>query len=516
MKRRTFIQRLAGTGIVLPVTLGFPRLRAFAQDPVGSPFARLVSGTNDRIFILIRLAGGNDGLNTVVPYTNPTYYNKRDIDGLAIDANSVKKLPGSTTLGLHPNLEALLPLYSEGKMTVVQGVGYENQNLSHFRSTDIWLSGSNTDVYWNSGWYGRYLEAKYPDYPTTLPQHPFAIELGTYLSTTLIGESNNMGMAVSDLSYVPGQQDSDPVAGTHAGEEEAYVREIARQANIFSNAIIEAATRQLTNKVTYPVGNALALGLASIAKIIAGGLTTQLYIINVGGYDTHSNQLSVHGALMTQLAEAVAAFQRDLEAFGLDERVSMMTISEFGRRVASNGTGTDHGSAAPMLVFGTGVKGGIIGSDPDLDNLEGPGNMRRQYDFRQIYASVLAQWFGASGTQLAAAFPPPAPAPFEQLPIFESAASIGAPVADARGALELGVPYPNPVVSTATIPVSGVPAAGATLRLYTEGGRAVLTRDVESGQGSVALDVRSLPAGTYLYELRAGDQHRTARMTVVK
>lgn len=515
MKRRSFIQRLAGTGIVLPITFGFPRLRAFAKDPVGSQFARLMSSSSDRVFVLIRLAGGNDGLNTIVPYTNQTYYDSRQVDGLAIAANEVTKLPGSTTLGLHPNLNPLLPLYNEGKMTVVQGVGYEDQNLSHFRSTDIWLSGSNANTYWSSGWYGRYLEAKYPDYPNTLPQHPFAIELGTYLSTTLIGEDNNMGIAVSDLSYVPGQPDADPVASTHAGDEEAYVRDIARQANIFSNAIINAFVAQPVNKVVYPANNPLATALSSIAKVIAGGLSTQLYIVNVGGFDTHSNQLTVHGNLMTQLAEAVAAFQRDLEAFSLDDRVCMMTISEFGRRVLSNGTGTDHGSAAPMLVFGTGVIGGIIGSDPDLVNLEAPGNIRRQYDFRQIYSSVLGQWFGASNTEVSAAFPPPAPSPFEQLPIFETIPS-GVQTADARGALELGAPYPNPVRSTARIPVSGVPAIGATLRLYTEGGRQVLTRDVRSGQGDVTLDVGSLPAGTYLYELRAGDQRRTAQMTVVK
>jgi len=512
MKRRTFIQRLAGTGVIVPVALGFPRLRAFAKAPSGSLFAKLGMAANDNVMVMIRLAGGNDGLNTMVPYTNDTYYTARKAgtaDDLSIAASSVLKLPGYDTLGLHPSLAALLPLYAEGKMTVVQNVGYPNQNLSHFRSTDIWLSGSDWNVYQNSGWYARYLEELYPDYPDVLPAEPFAIELGTYLSTTLVGEQQNMGIAVADLSYVPGQPDPDPVRATHAGEEEAYVREVMRQSNIFANSIIAAAGRQTTNMVPYPTGS-LSAGLAAIARLIAAGMKTQMYIVNVGGYDTHTNQLATQATLHQNLADAVAAFQRDLEAFQIDNRVCLMTVSEFGRRVASNGTGTDHGSAAPLFVFGSGVIGGILGSDASLTDLEGPGNIKMEIDFRQVYASVLAQWYGAADDQLT----PALPREFQQVPIFDplSPGSVGTGTTAAHG-VTLGQNVPNPASVTTTIPFERLRSDGH-LTLYSLDGRRFLAHEVEAGQSSLSLNVTALPAGTYLYELDV-DGRRQARQMVI-
>jgi len=517
MKRRDFIQRLAGTGIVLPIALGFPRLRAFAKSPAGSPFATLMGAETDNVMIMLRLAGGNDGLNTLVPFTNPAYYQARkqgSADDLSIAAASVVRVDGSDTLGLHPRLEPLSDLFSEGKVSVVQNVGYAGQNLSHFRSTDIWLSGSDPNVYDNSGWYARYLETLHPDYPSVLPADPFAIELGTYLSTTLVGRQNNMGVAVADLSYVPGQPDPDPVAATHAGDEEAYVREIARQSNIFSNAIIAAATRQTTNRVTYPANNQLATALSAIARLIAAGLGTKLYIVNLNGYDTHTNQLTMQANLHGALADAVVAFQRDLEAFGLDQRVSTMTISEFGRRVASNGTGTDHGSAAPLFVIGSGVRGGFIGNDPNLTDLEGQGNIRMQFDFRQVYASVLGQWFGATAEEIT---PGALPRNFEQLPIFRALPN-AAPIGDrARAAFAVGQNYPNPAMNATVIPISGVlGAAGGRLALFTTDGRLVHEQGVDVGQSAVTIDTRGLPSGTYVYELTSDGLKQGRRMSVVR
>lgn len=513
MKRRTFIQRLAATGIVLPVAIGFPRMRAFAKAPAGSPFMRLLSATNDHVIVLIRMAGGNDGLNTLVPYENDLYFNARQADSLAIAKSEVIKLSDSSTIGLHPSLAPVAELYEEKKVSIVQNVGYPNQNLSHFRSTDIWMSGSDWNVYDNAGWYAKYLEELYPDYPDVLPSDPFAIELGTYLSTTLIGEKNNMGVAVADLSYVPGQPDPDPVNPTHEGDEESYIREIARQSNVFSNSIIAAAAKQTINKVTYPANNVLGTALASISRLIAAGLKTQMYIINVGGYDTHSNQIAQQAALHQTFADAVNAFQRDLEAFGTDGRVSTMTASEFGRRVASNGTGTDHGSAAPLMVIGSGVIGGLIGEDPDLGDLEGPGNLKMQYDFRQIYASVLGQWFGASEGEIA---PKALPRQFDQLPIFR-ALSTGVSYADASAALQLGQNYPNPASNGTTIPIDGVvDGVQARISIHDLTGREVFAQNVTAGQRSVYFDTRVLQPGNYVYTLASGSIRRTRSMTVVR
>ncbi|MFN5519841.1 MAG: DUF1501 domain-containing protein, partial [Ignavibacteria bacterium] len=217
MKRRTFVQQLAATGMLLPMSLGFPRLRAFAQAPPGSEFMKLAAINNDTITVIIRLAGGNDGLNTIVPYTNSEYYKLRTDGSLFIKDTDVLKLSGNATMGLHPSLAGLKTLYEEQKVSIIQNVGYPNQNFSHFRSTDIWLSGTDADVFDTSGWYAKFLEELYPDYPDVLPTDPFAIELGTFLSSTLIGKKNNMGIAISNLNYVPDQPDEEPIPTTHVG-----------------------------------------------------------------------------------------------------------------------------------------------------------------------------------------------------------------------------------------------------------------------------------------------------------
>ncbi len=511
MKRRAFLQNIAATGIVLPIAMGFPSVRAFAKAPEGSPFARITAANKDRICIILRLAGGNDGLNTVIPYTNQDYYTARAEGNIAIPAAQVVKLPDSNTLGLHPALAPLLPLYKEKKMTIVQNVGYANQNLSHFRSTDIWLSGSDADVYSNSGWFAKYLEQQYPDYPATLPNDPFAIELGTYLSTTLIGKNNNMGVAVGASDFIPGLPNNDPTAQTHAGDEEEYVRQIMRQTNIFINSIIAATLKQTTNKVAYPAGNQLADGLKAISRIIAAGLTTQMYIINIGGYDTHSDQLNGQNNLHKQLADAVLAFQRDLEAFGTDKKVCLMTISEFGRRIVSNGTGTDHGSAAPMFVIGTGVKGGIIGTDPVLTDVEGPGNLKMKYDFRQIYASLLGQWYGASEAEIT---PNALPRHFEQLPVFQTTTAVDEFETDSS-LLSLGQNYPNPAQTQTTIPMEGILSGmDAQFTLTAIDGQEIVSQKIMPGQKSVTLDTRQLPSGTYIYSLKAGKSRRSQTMVI--
>lgn len=520
MKRRDFLQKVAATGIVLPISLGFPSVRAFAKSPAGSPFQRIMSVNKDRIFILIRLSGGNDGLNTVVPYTNADYYSARSggAEAISIAANKVVQLPDSSTMGLHPSFQptsgGLLDLYKEKKMVIVQNVAYPNQNLSHFRSTDIWLSASDYNVYDNSGWYAKFLEKQYPDYPSILPADPFAIELGTYLSTTLVGKNNNMGVAVTDLSYIPNKPDDDPVAQNHEGDEEQYVKTILKQSNVFSNSIIAAGIKQQTNKVTYPTNNALATGLAAIARVIAGGLITQMYIVNVSGYDTHTDQLVTQANLHDQFAKAVFAFQRDLEGFGLDQKVCFMTISEFGRRPQSNGSGTDHGSAAPLFVFGAGVKGGIIGTDPDLKNLDSNKNLAMKYDFRQVYASVLGQWFEAAETDITSVA---LPRHFEQLPIFKVSASGISDNSDLEQTVFLGQNYPNPASDATIIPIAGIlSGTDAKISVLTLDGREISSQEVMPGQKSVEINTKSLPNGSYFYVLTAGSVRRMQKMIVAR
>lgn len=514
MDRRKFIRRVASTGIVLPIAFGFPRMRVFGQSPTADPFARIAMSESDRVYVLIRLAGGNDGLNTIVPYTNDLYYSARmagTAEDLSIAADAVVKLDGSSTLGLHPSMAPIAPLYDNDKFTIVQNVGYPGQNLSHFRSTDIWLSGSDYNVFDNAGWYAKYLEAKYPDYPEVLPNAPFAVEFGNFLSTTLIGEKNNMGVAIGNLDYIPGLPDEQDLADTKAGEEEAYVREIIRQSNIFSNEIVAKYVVGPDNTSRYTeASGGLGQGLSAVARLIAGGLETKLYILNVGGYDTHTQQIGNHATLLSELANAIAEFQNDCEQLGIADRVCGGTVSEFGRRVRSNGTGTDHGSAAPMFFWGNGVEGGIIGDDPDLQDLEGPGNVKLQYDFRQLYASILGQWFEATPEQIA----PALPHDFDQLPIFRNVTSVDERDAIAA-AFTVGSPRPNPATTTTSIPVTGIRAGmEARLTLYSSTGQAVLSHPVPAGSRTVELDISAVPSGAYHVVLAAGALRRSGSLVV--
>jgi uncharacterized protein (DUF1501 family) len=514
MQRRSFLKRLASAGILLPSIGSVPSMRAFAQSAIGSPLAPKLAATGDRVMVIIRLFGGNDGLNTLVPYTDDRYYRARaagtDHD-LSIAPGDVLKIPGNGALGFHPAFAPLARLYEEGKMAIVQNVGYPNQDLSHFRSTDIWLSGSDADVYRTSGWYARYLEDAHPDFPDTLPSDPFAVEMGTYLSTSLVGEHGDMGIAISDLNFVPGMADDGEEITTNAGIEEGFIRETLRQSNTFLDAVATAYKRQRTNTVAYPQDSLIGLHLSTVARMIAGGLATQLYVVNVDGFDTHFDQRQRHAHLLDYIATAMAAFQRDLEGLGLAERVCMMTISEFGRRVESNGTGTDHGAAAPLFVIGHGVNGGIIGKNPDLGDLDDAGNLRMVFDFRQIYASLLGGWFGVDDAAIA---PGALPRRFDQLPIFRLAPS-SVDGGDEAGSLKLGQSYPNPASTSAGIAVGGIPpGATAELLLHTIDGRRVLSREVASWDRTIILDLRDLPAGSYLYTLRIGSLNRSRVMTV--
>lgn len=511
-KRRAFIKGLATAGLALPGMLGTRGMRAFAQGPADAPFKRILSADKEKILVVIRWFGGNDGLNTVVPYHDDNYYKVRGRGSrydLSIPAESVLPLHDDSTLGLHPSFAPLHTLYGEGKMAIVQNVGYPNHNLSHFRSTDIWLSASDADRYDTSGWYARYLEEKYPDYPSRLPGDPFAIELGTNLGVTLVGRRGDTGIVLDDLAYIPGRPDVDAIAGTPAGQELAYVQEVERQSNVFLNSIAAAQKRMPFNVMEYP-DTTLGRELARVARLIASGLSTRLYIINVDGFDTHDGHIHRHAGLLGVCADAMYVFQRDMEAFMMEENVCMMTISEFGRRVIPSGSGTDHGAAAPMFIIGSGVRGGVIGGNPDLDDLDDAGNLKMEYDFRQIYASVLGQWFGASDDEI---YPGALPRPFVQLPIFRRQASN---LSGNSHRPMLGECFPNPASSFVTVLFERVRSGDAArLSVHAVDGRTVLTKEVMPGEESMTIDTSGLPAGAYICEL-AMKGGRSVRRFVVR
>lgn len=361
---------------------------------------------NGRVLVLIYLSGGNDGLNTVVPLDQLSVLNSVRPDVVLPD-DSLHELVG-TSVGLHPKLSGLKSLYDEGKLKVIQSVGYEDQSFSHFRSTDIWMSGSDSSELVNSGWPGRVLSQEFPTYPDEFPNNdmpdPLSIEIGHGGSLLFQGPTASMSMVINDVSSFYDLVDNieEEAPNTDAGDKLKFVRLVARQSQQYGE-VVKAAADKITNHAQYPEGNELADQLKIVSKLIAGGLQTPIYMVRIGGFDTHDAQVvdgdhtkGEHAELLKQVNDAVMAFMQDLELQGTGDRVMGMTFSEFGRRIVSNASlGTDHGAAAPMFVFGNEVAGGILGNNPTIDQKTTyEHNLDMQFDFRQINASILEQWFG--------------------------------------------------------------------------------------------------------------------------
>jgi len=389
--RRTFMKNLGIAGSV-SMLLGRTPLTALSVSPLGMA---LSAANSDNILVLIRFKGGNDGLNMIVPvFDYGTYKNYRPT--IAIPENQLLNLNDSFAM---PNTMAgIQNMWEEGAMKVVNSVGYDNQNLSHFRSTDIWSSASDADVLDASGWLGRLLDRQFPDFVSDPPAEPQAIQIGGSGTVTFNSEEGvNMGVIVNDpeelfqIAQNGELYNAVDVPECYYGEQLSYVRTVAnstfRYAEIIANAYDAG-----TNATEY--GPNLGEQLALVARLIKGGLGTKLYMVTLDGFDTHANQNGSHPYLMANLANSVQAFYEDLAAAGMAHRVLSMTFSEFGRRIEQNASGgTDHGAAAPLLLFGEGLNGnGFVGANPNLQDLDNVGNLKYDLDFRQIYSTVLENW----------------------------------------------------------------------------------------------------------------------------
>jgi len=393
MDRREFLR----TSVCLGAGLSVPFF--WGQNALGGQGA----GRRDRILVLLELRGGNDGLNTVVPFGDERYYAARP--GLAVEKGKVLKI--NDALGLHENLEGLMRLYDAGKVAVVNGAGYPNPNRSHFRSMEIWQSGSDADRYEQNGWIGK-LNDLHPD---ANPDPLCGIGIAPQLNGAFWSE-RGLGVAferAQQFRWRAGQQGDtqawfarlnkvhEPVKAS--GDTLDYVRQVTQSIVKSSTRVIKAA-RVGAGKAEYPQ-NPLARNLKTVGQLIAGGLPTQVYHVAYGGFDTHANQAGQHQNLLQNFGASVSAFMRDMESRRLADRVLILCFSEFGRRVAQNASGgTDHGTAGPMFLIGSGVRPGLHGRYPDLGALDKNGDLQFTVDFRAVYAEVLAKWFGADAERV--------------------------------------------------------------------------------------------------------------------
>ena len=390
--RRSFLRNLGIAGGVSMVMGNLP-LTAFASSPF---HLALSNGESDRVLVLIRMKGGNDGLNMIVPKFDYDFYaNLRPT--IRIPENKLIDLQND--LAMPDSMTALRNLWDDGKMKVLSNVGYPDPSLSHFRSTDIWGSASDADVVDTSGWLGRYLSGIYSDYLTNPPERPPAIQIGGVGSILFTG-TDNTSYAVNvsnpeelfDIAKNGRAYDVVNLPECQYGEQLGYLRAVANSTYIYAEIIKESYDAS-SNSVSYGNGS-LKQQLALVARLIKGGLGTKMYMVNIDGFDTHADQNQAHPRLIQELSEAIDLFYKDLAGGGRAKDVLSMTYSEFGRRVQQNASGgTDHGTAAPVLLFGEGLNGsGVVGANPSLRNLDADDNMIFSTDFRELYATILEDW----------------------------------------------------------------------------------------------------------------------------
>ncbi len=572
MKRRKFIKQLSLAAI--PITLGGIPIKLMAENSL----TRMAEqSTNDRVLIILQLHGGNDGLNAVIPVEAYDLYYKWRAN-IAIPAkNSVRKmipldstLPSNAQVGLHPDMIAMKDMYDRGRMALVQGVSYKNNNGSHFRGRDISFMGGGFDDYFSSGWVGRYLQQEfapktYPaDFPNPDMKDPLAIEMGSDVSLIFHQEGNiptsislndpqSFAKLVEELEGFIDQgvdpRGKPPVALENSpyGKELNWILGLEDKSQDYAERLYDVYKAASATSVTYPerypfnapkgsMRNGLTPQLQLIARLLDGGgpglgVKTKVFLVKMGGFDTHAEQvesydptMGQHAALMYHISSAMKAFQDDLKARGLEDRVLTVTTSEFGRRVRANGSyGTDHGTGAPVMIFGKGVQPGVVGVVPDMNQQ----NVEMQFDYRQVYANLLRDWMLVDESKINSDIffkdflngpKEEGAGNYEPLPLATQVIS-GVQEGFINNRFSLEACHPNPASDFTVIPFKINNTNLVDVTLKDSQGRALKTllhEERTEGEHSLRVDVSGLPSGIYFYQLKTGFFQDTKKLIVTR
>lgn len=577
----------------LPITLGGIPIKVMSQNAL----TRMASqGTNDRVLVILQMHGGNDGLNAIIPITDyDLYYSRRANVAIPLK-NSARKiikldntLPPDAQVGLHPDMGGLKDLYDRGRMSVIQGVSYYNNNGSHFRGRDISFMGGSFDDYFSSGWVGRYLKEAYlkenfpgksypKDFPVKPPANPemldpLAIEMGSNVSL-IFHQEGNIPMSVSitdpdgfnrlvngdpatntgglqgfvDLGNDPRGYPPDALKNSPYGKELLWILGLEEKTKDYAKRLADVYNAAPETSAVYPEiypfnaptgskRNGLSSQFKIIAKLLDGGginkgVKTKVFMVQIGGFDTHAGQvesydptMGSHAALMYHIASAMQAFQNDLKARGLEDRVLTVTTSEFGRRIESNDSyGTDHGTGAPMYVFGKGVNPGVFGKVPDLTK----DNVDMQYDYRQVYSSILRDWMGVPESVIVndIFFGNYLTGPREEDPtknynnlIVATDVVSGVQENFMADRFSLEGCFPNPAKESTTVKFKINNTRVVTINLLDSSGKlmkTVLNEEVVEGEHSVQIELNDVPPGFYLFHLKSGFLNDTKKLIVIK
>jgi uncharacterized protein (DUF1501 family) len=546
MQRRNFF-KIAGLSTIM--VNGFP-MRPFANTQV----ARILNNCDevaDRVLILIQLKGGNDGLNTLIPISQYEDYEELRPVLRVPDAGPEKyinldnTLSGADQVGIHPVMGGFKALYEEGLLSIVQGVGYENINGSHFKGTDLWLSGGDgTPENFNikTGWPGRALQALYPDVmgePIPEMLYPLGIQvgdpnpsLGFHTETQHQNVINLYGQdpdGFYSLVQTIGGAPLVNVPASEYGTEIEFIMGVERSVDKYSEYISQAFQAGSNSSAAYPQ-NGFGFQLKTVARLIKGGCKTKIYLCSMGGFDTHGRQIPPEGTILTgghadllrNLSDTLKAFMDDLKALEIDDKVVACTFSEFGRTARENGAaGTDHGTLAPMFIIGKAAKPNVNGTNVDLANLSGDDQLQgQQFDYRQVFATLLQDWLGGGPFVMEQAmFDGYAKLPLIDTEFIVSPDCYGGMTGTSGAPLSRSLMVsPNPATTHIEVSFRTDQYYPARLTLHSLGGRLIFGSNVQVQGGNNLFYVQTghLPPGTYFVRLEHGVSGRGETVKITK
>ncbi len=561
MRRRKFIRQLSIAGGAFTFH-GVP-MKLMAE----SAFRHLATADNDRVLVILQMHGGNDGLNTFIPISDydQYYFNRANIaipyrsgNRTAIPLDST--LPGESRIGLHPDMRDFKELYDRGRVKIIQGVSYQNNNGSHFRGRDIWFMGGGSSDFFPSGWVGRYLSKEfeplsYPeDFPNDNMPDPLALEMGNDVSLLFHQQSGipvslSLGSSPTSLANLieelegfsdegvdPRGLPPAPLNISPYGKEMDWILNLEDKSETYIKRLQEVYERAPGPSVTYPDKypfggrrNPLSGQLQLVARLLDGGgqgVKTKVFLVKIGGFDTHAQQvedynptLGGHSALLYHISSAMRAFQNDLKARGLEERVLTVTMSEFGRRVASNGSyGTDHGTGGSVMLFGRHVDPGVLGVNPDLSK----SNIDMQYDYRQLNSIILRDWMGVDQNVISNDIffgnyidgPDPQGGSFEPLSLTRDVILGNDPFVSNRFHFEKL--YPNPAKTETKAVIRLNDRQRISLGILGVSGKSIRKKVLElnPGRHEVTLDIRQIPEGNYFVSVHSDKLSKTHKLQI--
>ena len=513
MKRRSFLKR---TSIIsVPTFFGGLPLTALPSSQMNE----LVNGESDRVLVIIDLNGGNDGLQTFFPLDSyDNLVNARP--NIIIPQNQLLSL--TDTISVHPSMTGIKNLYDNAKLTVLQNAGYSNGDRSHFRSADIWNNGIQSSSTLTTGWIGRYLDDRYPGYPENYPSadcpDPFAVTIGRTPSQSCQGSGGNFSWSILDpngLTELNGVVDP-PIPENCYGDGLRFIIDTYKKTNAYGERVTIASNAG-ANLHEYP-DTTLANQLKIVARLISGGLQSKVYVLQQGGYDTHSSQVGGgststgnHANLLSELSDAIFSFQEDLKLLNIEERVIGMTFSEFGRQIKSNASnGTDHGTAGPMMIFGSCVNSGIIGDNPVIsDSVADQEGVPIQFNFRWVYGSILMDWFEVPETKVRELLQPD----FQYIPICNNCDLVS--TEDQVLTSLKAKASPNPFRNSINLSFEMEKIDLVRIDLLDVFGkiiRTVLNKSLPFGEHNMLIETHQLTSGVYFIRLQIAGKMKSLRI----